>query len=222
MKETTDFQAQQQEAMEQDHANQEVFNAEVAGSKGEAYPDDPLYGSGVADVKARRQAMGWYTESDFQPTPPDPISSYTGPRSAAEIRSLEQVRPYVEHQEAMFRERYPRYDELIDKHAARYLKEIDPEELERWVLQEPNFTDKLYQWCLRQERLRSKLPSMEQVDQMTVEQFTEMLDGLRKEPQDEDEEESEAIDRREMKRMNNLATPAEFERALDRLKLRGF
>jgi hypothetical protein len=217
------FEEQQQREMEE-HVEREVFNAEVAGSKGEAYPDDPTYGTSAADVKARRQAMGWSTESDSQPAPLDPVGDYTGPRSPADIRYLEEVRPYVEFKEHLAREKYGKiYDTIMDEIVVPCLERegVSREELQRAVLENENVVEKLLQWGLEQKRLRSKLP-MSEVDKMSAEQFTAALDALRNEPVDVDEESGEAADRREMKRMNKLATPADFERELDRLKAKGW
>jgi hypothetical protein len=225
MRETTDFEAQQQKEMEESHAKQEVFNAEVAGSKREGYPDAPFYGTGTDDVKAHRQANGWYTESDFEPTPPDPISDYRGPRTHSDIRYLDEVRPYVEFKENLAREKYgKKYDEIFDEIILPRLERegVTREEIQRAALENENVIEKLYQWGLEQKRLKGKLPSMAQVDNMSVEQFTAALDALHNEPEDETEESGEAADRREMKRMNKLATPVDFERELDRLKAKGW
>jgi hypothetical protein len=212
------LEAQRQEA----HERAEISAAEVAGSTGQAYPDDPFYGSDPADVKARRHTRGAFAREDYEPTA-DPIDAYTGPRTIGEATNDNELRSYVEYKENLTREKYANYDEIINRYVVPELKKsgVDPQVLWEWVLRDESFAEKAYKAGLDEKnRRRSKLPSAKEVGNMSVEQFTDVLESLRSAPEDE-KESDEFISRREMKRMNRIANPVDFAKALDAMKWRG-
>jgi hypothetical protein len=91
------------------------------------------------------------------------------------------------------------------------------------ILRNDNFAEKAYQAGLAaKKRLRSQLPSVEEIQNMSGDEFESLLAASRNEPGAEEEEESEEfISRREMKRMNRIANPVDFAKALDAMKWRG-
>ena len=208
---------------QQQHGEAEYFNAVTAGSTGQAYPDDPFYGTDPADVKARRHARGWVAREDYEPKPLDPVDTYQGPTTGAEVGTQEEAAAYARYQEDLAREKYPLYDQIIDRYVIPKLKEegVDPQQLQEWVLQHDDFAEKAYQAGLAaKKRLSSKMPSMKEINNMTAEEFTDRLAALRNEPE-EDKDSEEFISRREMKRMNRIENPVDFAKALDRMKWRG-
>jgi hypothetical protein len=223
MENVKELEAQLQKEMEEAQAQREVFEAELAGSKGEAYPDAPFEGTKAADVKARRHARGAFAKEDFEPTPLDPVDHYQGPTTGAEVSTEEESNSYAHYREALARDSHPDYDQIIDRYVIPKLKEegVDPEQVQEWVLRDDDFAEKAYQAGLAaKKRLLSKLPSAKEIENMTAEEFTDTLAALRNEPGAE-EESDEFISRREMKRMNRIANPVDFAKALDRMKWRG-
>jgi hypothetical protein len=207
------------------HDELEVFEAEKAGATGQAYPDDPFYGNDAADVKTRRHARGAYAREDYEEPVVDPIDSYTGPRTGAEVGSDAELNAYAHYRESLAREKYPDYEEVINRYVAPRLKEegVNPQELLQWILRDDDFAEKAYRVGLAEKkRLRSKLPSAEEVRNMSADEFESLLAASRNEPGAEEEEESEEfVSRREMKRMNRITNPVDFAKALDAMKWRG-
>lgn len=207
------------------HDAGEIFEAEKAGSKGEAYPDDPFYGGTTDDVKARRHARGAYAKEDFEPTPLDPVDNYRGPTTGAEVTTQQELMNYANYKESLLQEKYPDYHAIIDRYVVPRLREegVDPQQLLDWVLQNDDFAERAYQAGLAaKKRLLSKLPSAKEIRNMSGEEFEEVLAKSRSAGEPEESEESdEFISRREMKRMNRIANPVDFANALDRMKWRG-
>ena len=151
--------AQQQEAIQRDHDELAVFEAEIAGVKGEGFPDNPFFGTSAADVKARRHARGAYAREDYD-APADPIDSYAGPRSGSEVRTWDDLRAHTDYRMALAREQYPDdfqevvFGTAIPKLREAGLDENDPK-VQQW-LSNDSFADELYEYGLQ---LQGRRPS---------------------------------------------------------------
>jgi len=214
----------QQREMEEEHEKSELFEYEIAGIKGQGMPYDALWGTDPADIRARRHARGQFAPEDFESPSPNPVDDYIGPRTGAEVTNRDELSSYVEYKVNMARETHPDFDEVVGTYVLPKLRgEFGQPEIENWFLRESNFAEKAYAIGKReQKRLRNQLPSAEEIDKLTAQQFTEILDRYRIGGADGEEKESdEFISRREMKRMNGIANPVDFGMALDAIKWRG-
>jgi hypothetical protein len=215
------LEAQRQE----DHDARELSEAEKAGSLGQAYPDDPFYGTDPADVKARRHARGAYAKEDFEPTPLDPVDSYTGPQTVDEITTREELAGYIANADADGREAHdgsdglPSWDEGIEKYLKPFLQK-NPQAFELLVKHPGSLSENAWRAILH---LRKQNALPENFKEMDGDQFGDWLNnrfhggGENREPEDS----PEFLSKKEMRRMNRMANPVDFAKALDAMKWRG-
>ena len=212
---------QQQEAMQESHDKNEVFEAENAGSKGEGFPYNPLFGSDPGDAKARRQARGMFAKEDYEPTPADPIDDYAGPRSGQEVRHMDDLSSYVGYKMALAREQHPDFDEVVFGHVIPMMREMGMDEndpkVQQWLLS-TDFCEDAYRKGLELKN-QNKLPK--DWEKMDGDSFGEWLTSNHGSARRLSEDPPKPDSRRDMKQMNKLENPEDFARALDAWKLRG-
>jgi hypothetical protein len=215
------LEAQQQEA----HTERETWEAYKAGSTGQPYPDDASYGTDAASIRERRISRGWVAREDYEEPTPDVIENYRGPTSADQVRTDEDLYAFSRYLDVIAREKYgPDWDEAFKYVYSELEKEAKDEQelqqqLQRLVLL-PGITDRVYQAWEEKNRLRDRLPSQEEINNMDPEQVEALIRAPRSAPVEDRGKSSEAADRRAMKAMNRLS-PVAFEAELDRWKQRG-
>jgi hypothetical protein len=180
-------------------------------------------GADAADAQARRFARGEYQQSDLEPAQSDPYDddNYTGPRHGSEVRDFEGLKSFAYRREALAREKYPDYDEIVNNWVAPRLHEFTQDQIRAFLLQD-NFAELAYRTGKKlQQEHRSRAPSQEEIDRLSPEELQARLDELSHSAATRDEDEPKSfLSRREMRRLNNLP-PSEFAAALDALRAGG-
>jgi hypothetical protein len=217
---------QLRQEMQDQHDREVAIDDEISYAKGEASTDS-FSGTDSATAKERRQARGEFREEDWEPALPDPIDDHVGPRSAADVHSYEDLHSFVVYKDALFRDKHPDFDSVCEKYLWPYLREwleedaTNKQDFQRWLLENDNCAERCYEIALKErDRIRNKLPSQQEIDSMSAEEFTATLDALRNVPA-KDEEPQQFVSKLEMKRMNRIANPADFAKELDRIKWSG-
>jgi len=145
---STDDEAKQEaERVQREHDENQVFEATLAGTKGEGFPDNPFFGTSPADAKARRQSRGGYSQEDFQPQA-DWLDSYSGPRTRQDVHDMDELRDFVRYKMQLAREEYgDDFDTIINDHVLPQMREVGMDEfdprVQEWLLT-TDFCDDAY------------------------------------------------------------------------------
>jgi hypothetical protein len=183
---------------------------------------DIFAGTDPADAKERRLSRLEARDSDMEAEPIAAIDHPWASKSAADVQTYEDLRSFLDCQDAAGRERHRDWDHILTTYIQPRLPEISKDELQRLLL-EDGFGERCYQVGKKLEREhRSKAPSMDEVDRMTAEEFTERLAEWTKSARvrgDRDHEVEPFVTKSELKAMSRLGVD-DFTAALDWLKSR--
>jgi len=210
--------AQEQDRIQQDHDEAAIFEATLAGVKNEGMTYDPFFGTSPADVRARRQSRGGYSQEDFQPPAPDPIDDYAGPRSGGEVRTWDDLLAHRDYRMALAREQHPDdwdeviYDIVIPKLREEGLSETDPQ-VQQW-LKNDGFAEALYEYGLE---LKHKPPKgYENWDGDSFGEWISANYGAARRPSEE--EPPRPATQREQKRLGRIENLVDFAREFEAWK----
>jgi hypothetical protein len=207
------------EFSEKEIADHEKEIAQVTGGMHEGF--DIFAGSDPGDSQRRRFERLEFHESDMTDAAPDltdSISNYNGPRTASEIRNPEQHRVFLEHQEAVVKEKFPDYSEVVTRYLEPLLPQLDPVELRKFLLRD-DAAEASYKAAKKiQRQWQSKAPTQEEIDSMDGEAFEARLkDWVRSAQSSDDEDRGAFVTRSEMRQMAQM-NAEDFEKALNFVK----
>jgi hypothetical protein len=200
---------------------QEVENEIETVTGGMPSDFDIFAGTDPGDAQERRLARNERHDSDDIAPAPDPIGNYTGPRHGSEVKNFEELRAHAEYREALAKEKYPDYQECVDRYLIPRLPEIEPEKLREFFLRD-DCAELAYRAAKQlEQQYRSQAPSLEEVEKMTGDEFSASLDQWMRtaRARDDDDEKRSFVTKSEMKALEKLQ-PEDFARALDILKSR--
>jgi hypothetical protein len=214
------------ELTEQEIQAHEKEIAEVTGQVHDGF--DVLAGSDPADAQARRFARHEFQQADFESDPTDAIENYSGPRHGSEVKNYNEWHSYLNHQDALGRERHSDWDECLGWAWSSIQREVGNDEARkaelRDLLLQDGFGKRCYEYGKRLKReSQSRAPTVEELEKLDGDQARERLDEwTRTAASAEDKQEPESlITKSEMRRMARLR-PADFAAALDAKKAKGW
>jgi len=195
----------------------EDIEREIAAAKGES-ESHVFAGTGAGDAQARRIARLDYQQDDFEP---DVIDNYPGPRHGSEVQTYNQLVDFCHYRDALARERYEDYDEVVNKWLAPRLHEINAQELREYLMRD-DAADIAYEVAKKLEQeFRDRAPSQAEIDSLSGEEFQARLEQwMRDVRRPQDESKKLSLTRRDLRKVNELP-PADFAAVLDILKERG-
>jgi hypothetical protein len=207
------------ELTEQQIADHERAISEVTGGMHEGF--DIFAGSDPGDSQRKRFERLEFHQSDMTDAAPDPtdaISDYSGPRTASEIQNIDQHRAFLEQQEAVVKEKFPDYSEVVTRYLEPLLPELDPLELRKFLLRDDAALASYKAAKKLQRQAMSGAPTMAEVDNMSAEEFEARIKEWTRSAQSSDDEDGGAwITRSEMRQMAQM-NAEDFEKALNFVK----
>jgi hypothetical protein len=183
---------------------------------------DIFAGTDPGDAQQRRLERLEYRESDMGPEPIAAIDHPWASKSAADVQTYDDLHSFLDCQDTAGRERHEDWDLILNTYIKPRLPEISKEQLQQLLL-EDGFGERCYQVGKKLQReYRSKAPTMEEVDSLSPEQFTERLAEWTRTARargDRDNEADAFVTKSELRQLTQLGVE-DFARALDIIKSR--